>query len=176
MHAYQHQDATLSLREGLRDYFRSNPELLDPDELERQGSKSADLFRNHDVVHVVFGTDTSVAQEAMTDTWSMLATDVGVLRYLSYLNEPEAMDIVREIGWGKALGESVKAVPAMVEVWRRSRRMTKKWPWTGHEAWLDTPLAEIREEFGIEVFQPSSSAQQQEGAASPASGRSRATR
>ncbi|NVB40132.1 hypothetical protein G6O69_19960 [Pseudenhygromyxa sp. WMMC2535] len=154
MHAYQHQDATISLRDGLREYFRSDPKLIDPDALEQQGSKAADLFRNHDVVHVVFGTDTSVRQEAMTDTWSMTGTDVGVGAYLSYLNEPLAIDIVREVGWIKVLGESLRALPDMLEIWLRSRRMTKKWPWKDHDAWLDVPLAEIRQEFGIEVFQP----------------------
>ncbi len=32
--------------------------------------------------------------------------------------------------------------------------MRAPWPWLDHGDWLDTPLLEIRREFGIEVFQP----------------------
>ena len=40
----------------------------------------------------------------------------------------------------------------MPKVWLRTRKMTKRWPWTEFESYLDRPLGEIREEFGIEVF------------------------
>lgn len=148
---YQRQDSTLTLREGLEAYFAENPQLLDPDTIE---GKAAELFRCHDAVHVVFGTNTEIRQEAMTDTWSMFGTDIPWREFIAYLNEPAAIGVVNDIGWGTALWESVKAVPAVIEVVRRGRRMTKKWPWYGHEAYLDVPLASIREEFGIEVFQP----------------------
>jgi len=162
-HAYQHPHSTLTLREGLREYFESNPGLLDPDDPEQaQSAHAAELFHGHDTVHVVFGTNTDIRQEAMTDIWAMVGTDVGAWTYMGYLSTPEAVQILRDIGQGTAertgwwalVRESVKAIPAMLSVWRRSRRMHRKWPWKDHERYLDVPLVDIRAEFGIEVFQP----------------------
>lgn len=153
--AYQRPDSELTLREGLAVYFEDNPGLLDPDDEGQMSSDdAAELFRNHDVVHVVFGTNTSVEQEAMTDTWAMAATDVGVGRYMKYLNNPEAMKILEDIGYLGALWLSIRSVPAVFGVLRRSWRMRKRWPWREHDRYLDVPLAQIRREFGIDVFQP----------------------
>lgn len=161
-HAYQHPRSTLTLREGLREYFEQNPNLIDPEDPAKPASaQAAELFRGHDTVHVVFGTNTDIRQEAMTDTWAVLGTTAG-LGYLRYLSTPEAMQILKEIGQGTAqqsgwrhlVRETVAAVPSMVEVWRRSRKMFEPWPWLEHESWLDVSLVEIRREFGIEVFQP----------------------
>ncbi len=154
-HAYQQPDSTLTLREGLREYFDSNPNLLDPDEPEQAGSpEAAELFKHHDVVHIVFGTNTDVGQEAMTDTWAMAATDVGWRTYMGYLRQPEAMAIFNSIGWARAMWESFKAIPAVLGVLRRARRMSKRWPWKHHDQYLDVPLRDIRQEFNIDVFQP----------------------
>ena len=154
-HAYQHPDSRLTLREGLREYFDSNPNLLDPDDPDQASSPEAvELFKRHDVVHIVFGTNTDVGQEAMTDTWAMAATDVGWRNYLAYLRQPEAMGIITSIGWARAIWESLLAVPAVIGVLRRARRMRKPWPWQDHDRYLDVPLCDIRREFNIDVFQP----------------------
>ncbi len=39
--------------------------------------ESAALFRRHDICHVIFGLDTTIADEAMADTRTMLSCDVG---------------------------------------------------------------------------------------------------
>ena len=150
--AYQQPHASITLREGLREYAESFPELIDPDDAAQAGTPAAaELFRCHDVVHVVFGTDTSFRQEVMTDTWTFFGTDVRLRTVVGYMREPAMKELLRELGWRRLIDESLRAIPAMLEVRRRSRRMTKKWPWHDHEPWLDVPLATIRREFGIEI-------------------------
>ena len=50
--AYQSPDSRMTLREGLEEYFRENPGLMDQSELPRDLGLG---LRSHDVAHVVFG-------------------------------------------------------------------------------------------------------------------------
>ncbi len=152
--AYQQPDATMTLREGLAEYFESNPELEDPEAFE--DPEAGELFACHDAVHIVFGTNTEIKQEAMTDMWAMWGTDVGWRRYMAYLKQPAATDILkkigRELGWWHVIRESFGALPYIWRVRKYAKRMHKRWPFHDWKAQLDRPLAEIRAEYGIEFF------------------------
>ena len=150
---YQDQNTSLTLREGLHEYRTVNPELLDP---AAQPSGPAQMFARHDACHVVFGTDTSVKDEAMTDVWTMAGSDVGVVRYFGQMKHVNALDwraIVQELGVAKLLKGLWDGLIGSLKVIARARRMRRKWSWEGWEAHLDTPLAELRREHGIEVVQ-----------------------
>jgi hypothetical protein len=49
------------------------------------------------------------------------------------------------------LWESVRALPLLARVFVRARRMTRKFPWAGHENYLDRTLASVRDELDIRV-------------------------
>jgi hypothetical protein len=62
--AYQAQNSTLTLREGLAEYYKENGKytrLSKPDEM--TDLESARYFRNHDATHVIFGTHTGDINE-----------------------------------------------------------------------------------------------------------------
>jgi hypothetical protein len=147
---YQDQDTRMTLREGLAEYYRTNPGITPPAQASADG---AVFFASHDVVHVVFGTTTEILDEGVTDMWQMLGLDISAWTYIRQgLSTPEVRDIVRQIGVRGTLS-AVAMFPRIVpKVWRRARRMTKPWPWKGFEAYLDVRLGELREEFGIEVL------------------------
>ncbi len=145
---YQESDSRITLREGLEEYLAANPNLFKENEV---APASARFFHSHDRCHVVFGLDTSLEQEILADTWTVLGVDISLRDYLSYLKLPETVNILREIGCMRSIRETVKAIPKIVAVWRRARRMSRKWPWTGNDAYLDVPLADIRAEFNIEI-------------------------
>ncbi|MCA9716985.1 MAG: hypothetical protein H6713_37355 [Myxococcales bacterium] len=151
-HRYMHQDSPLTLREGIEEMRRANPGLLDPSEMPADIGK---FFHAHDVCHVVFGTDTSITNEAMTDTWTVTGTTVRVRDLLAYYKQEEGRavinDLMREIGWLRTLWASVVAIPKVLRVIWRARRMTRKWPMYGNDAYLDTPLAELRRMYNIRV-------------------------
>ena len=52
-------------------------------------------------------------------------------------------------GISKAAGSGISAAPRIL--WR-ARRMRKRWPGSGFEAYLGVPLGEIRREFGIRLL------------------------
>ena len=149
-HRYQEQDSPLTLAEGLEEYYRVNkgvvqrPELLPPE--------SAVLFRGHDTCHVVFGLDTTLGDETMADTRTLLSCDVGWKKYLSYAKDPMAKAVFKELGLGRTLWVALRSVPRMGRAIAEARRMKKKWPWVPPESFQSRTLADLRREYGIKVI------------------------
>ena len=149
--AYQHQDSTLTLSEGLAEYYRANAGLvLRPDDL---SDESRALFRSHDVCHVIFGLDTTLADETMADTRTLLSCDVGLRRYARYLaTSQEAKAVFKEVGYGHAALATILTAPRVLSAVFQNFRMTRKWPWEPPSSFFDRTLADLRSEYGIRVI------------------------
>lgn len=147
---YQRQDSTLTLREGLQEYYSYMPDLLPTETMRPEAQR---LFIPHDVAHVVFGCDTSIEQEALVDFWTMFGSDVGVRAYLDYLRVPEASQIIKDAGVLTTARATLRALPDIFRVIARSRRMHKKWSWDQHEGELDRPLSAIRTDLGLRIIE-----------------------
>lgn len=146
---YQAQDAGMTLAEGLAEYYAVHPQITRPDNLPPE---SAELFRHHDLCHVIFGLDITLPDEGMADIRTMLGTDVGPRRYMRYLlTNKEAMAIFEEIGWTKGLLSLIPLTPRILKaLWRAPRQ--KRWPWNVPADYLDVPLKELRARHRIRVF------------------------
>jgi hypothetical protein len=149
--AYQEQDSPLTLAQGLAEYYRANGgRVLPPETLPPQ---SAALFRSHDICHVIFGLDTTMEDEAMADTRTLLSCDVGFARYSRYLaTNTEAQAAFKEAGYGAVVWGTLKAVPRLMRALREHFRMTKKWPWVPPESFKERKLSDLRREYGIRVI------------------------
>ncbi|HWD50726.1 MAG TPA: hypothetical protein VG309_12415 [Rhizomicrobium sp.] len=147
---YQTQNSHQTLSEGLAEYYRSNGErVLPPSSL---APESAALFRSHDICHVIFGLDTTLADEAMADTRIMFSCDVGAARYAQYLaTNKDARTIFKEVGYGAALLATVKTFPRLLRAFVESKRQKNKWPWIPPKDFEQRTLAELRFEYGIRV-------------------------
>ncbi len=106
-------------------------------------------FERHDMVHVLFGLDTSLRQEAMADGWTIFGTDISWKDIREFYDLPEEKEVVGEIGWWTVTKAFVSGVPDFVRIAWRSRRLRKKWSWSDNADYRDRKLAEIRREFGI---------------------------
>lgn len=150
---YQLSDTKMTLREGLAEYYRVNPGLTDPAKIKDPGS--AAYFHNHDSTHVIFGTHTGPIGEGINDMWTMFGADIRVRDYVrGFFATDEGKAITKQfikLPWFSLLWRTLELTPT---IWRRSRAMTKKWPWSAPEAFLDRPLDELRAEFGIEILPP----------------------
>ena len=146
---YQRQESGLTLKEGLAEYYEGHPSLFPPSQLAKD---SARFFRSHDIAHVVFGLDTTLADEALADAWTLLGTDVGLRRYVRYLRtNPEAQQLMKQIGWARTALISLRVLPQLFIVWLHTKKMTSKWPWEFNEGFMDLPLQEIRRRFNIRL-------------------------
>ncbi|MBE9030109.1 hypothetical protein IQ266_10250 [filamentous cyanobacterium LEGE 11480] len=152
---YQEQNSTQTLQEALDEYHALNPNLLKPDEMSANG---AELFSNHDLIHVVFGLDTSLHDETLADTWTIFGSSIGFWEYLKYIKNPEAMQVLQDLSvngntnYLTIAKEAIRAIPDVFKVIRRSRQMTQKWPWQNHQSYRLKTLGQIRQELGIQLI------------------------
>lgn len=149
-HRYQAQDSQQTLAEGLEEYYGVNVGVVArPDTL---GSESAALFASHDICHVIFGLDTTLADEAMADTRTLLSCDVGWKKYSSYINDPLAKAVFKELGLWRTITVTARTLPRILRALGESRRMRKKWPWVPPESYRARTLVDLRDEFHIRVI------------------------
>jgi hypothetical protein len=157
---YQEQNSSLTLREGLQDYYQANLHLAD---MTKYPDEAADFFRSHDRIHVIFGCDTSVMHEARTDFWTMMGSDMGFRKYLKYAASPVVRSLYQDLKQNLSDKDKerirkdfksnwLRALLTPLTVYRRARRMEKKWPWNENDRFLDRSLMEIRQEFGIQIL------------------------
>ncbi len=145
---YLDPESSQTLREALAEYYGCNPDLLDPGGL---APEVAEAFRRHDAGHVVFGCDTSLRGESLIDTWTIFGTSAGLRGYLEYFRYPQVNQIFADVGFSKLASSSLRALPDMLRVIVRSRRLRAKWPWDGYTDRLDRTLHELRREFNIRI-------------------------
>jgi hypothetical protein len=147
---YQRQDSPQTLADGLEEYYAANiGKVVRPRDL---APESADLFRSHDLCHVIFGLDTSLADEGMADVRTLLSCDVGWRRYTKYMtSDPAAKAIFKELGYLRAIGITLWVVPRMIRAIGEAFRMPRRWPWIPPESFRDRSLADLRREFGIRL-------------------------
>lgn len=146
---YLEQDSDQTLRQGLDEYFATIPGLITA---ENAPKDVADLFRFHDVGHVVFGCRTTFEGEALADTFCMFGTDVALKDYMRYAQLPEAQAIFKKTRAWPLMTGTVRSTPRIARALWQCSRMPRKWPFWDHGAFLDTPLHALREQFRIRVI------------------------
>jgi hypothetical protein len=146
---YQAQTSQQSLAQGLEEYYATNPHLKRGTQL---SDEARDFFRSHDVAHVLYGCGVSLPHEAVVKLSSLFGTTGGMSVVRGYLLH-ESLDIYRKLPVGDTL-LALAVAPYLVirTIWRCARQQAR-WPWTGHESFMDMPLCEIRSRFGIKVVQ-----------------------
>lgn len=144
---FQAPDCQMTLEEALSEYHGSREDLVTG----RSASETAqEFFRCHDAAHVVFGCSTTLTNEAMVKIWSFFGTTAGLSLVRDY-RSPESKEIYQQIPWQEVPRTALRSAVNLPRVFLRCRRMRKRWPWSGFEAYTDVSLAEIRREFGISV-------------------------
>ncbi len=139
----------MTLREGLAEYYRRNPGLMDEADLPRDLSLG---LHSHDIAHVVFGCDTSLLGEAILVRWSLFGVTGSLRPYLIGLRRRETRGLFRDALAGFRPSMLWRLVKFATMAVLRSLRMRARWPFEAYEPYLDQPLCEIRDRFGIRVI------------------------
>ncbi|MCB9744742.1 MAG: hypothetical protein H6740_19260 [Alphaproteobacteria bacterium] len=147
---YADPRCTLTLREGLDQYFSTFEGRFDPDACSTE--ETGEMFRCHDAAHVVFGTNTTLREETLTDAWTLSATDITWADGWAYAKSQESGDIFRMLGLMGILKSLLLALPDVPRVLARARRMNAKWGWYDWRDHLDRRLCDIRAELGLEIL------------------------
>jgi hypothetical protein len=148
---YQEQDSPQTLAEGLAEYYAVNGERVSPPQSLPPESQA--LFRNHDVCHVIFGLDTTLADEGMADVRTLLSCDVGWGTYARYMtSDPEAKAIFKDLGYARAIWATLVIVPRMLRAIGEAWRSPKRWPWEAPSSYFDRRLGDLRRDYGIRLI------------------------
>lgn len=148
---YQAADTRQTLAEGLAEYYALNAGRVSPPA--SLPPESRDLFRRHDICHVIFGLDTTLADEAMADSRTLMQCDVGFRRYAAYLgSDAQAKAVFKEVGYLTVLWGTVATLPRILKAAVAAFRTRKRWPWSPPEAFLDRPIVELRRAYDIKVI------------------------
>ena len=147
---YQQQEASMTLKEGLEEYYQRNQNLISPDNCDNP--EVTKLFKRHDIIHVLFGCSTSLHDETLADTWTIFGSTIKLREYFGYLNYSETTDILKQIQVSSIIRETLGAIPDVFKVIGRCRKMPKKWNWADYEAYLNHSLKELRDEYGIQIL------------------------
>ena len=138
--------ANLTLEEALRS-FRRDHALTDA--YDGMSPEAQLHFERHDIIHVLFGLDTSMKQEVLADGWALFGTDISRRDVLDTMKLTETSALMAEIGWARALVAYLTALPAFLQVAFLSRKLHKKWHWAFAARYRSCKVADIRREFGI---------------------------
>ena len=144
--SFRAQDCPRTLAEGMAEFAAAQPGLLAP-----AGRELAEFVHAHDACHVLFGLGTRIDEEALADTWTLLATDMSLRRYTGFLRHPELAALFASTGAWPLLTGTLRALPRIARVLWRTRRMPTRWPFWGYAEHLDTPLAALRRRYAIRV-------------------------
>ena len=73
-HHYTQQNATLTVKEGLEQYYSENPDFaIGVDFL----GQSSEIVKAHDVIHVVFGLGPSSSDELVVEMYTFFGSKFG---------------------------------------------------------------------------------------------------
>jgi len=153
--SFQKQDCKLLLEDGLIEY-RSYLQINNKKQL--KDAPGSSIIRDHDITHVIFGLDTSLEQESLLDSWLFSGASWKLKDLLAYGKLPELKELNkylgREVGYIRLIRMVISLIPTKILIWRRARRMKKKWPFKSYEEYLKMRICDIRDEFGIKILLP----------------------
>ena len=131
-------------------FHKENKDYLSHDK-EGISSKAKAFFMSHDIAHVLFGCDISLFGEGSVKIWTIFGTTLGFWNHIGAYQEVNAYNLAKEFNLKAVLINIFKFLFAIPVLIFRAKRMNKPWPWVGFDAYLDTPISQIREEFNIQV-------------------------
>jgi hypothetical protein len=152
--SYMDKASTQNLREGLAEYYHLNPHVTPP---ETQPSEFAKILLAHDVGHVIYACDTGMYDELRLLPLFWWTSECTFQTYLQMKNSPavDVMydDMIREKGvlwlYGAVLKVLPSLIPALIQLWSKTRKRQQLVPFLGFETLLDRSLIDIRQEFGL---------------------------
>ena len=150
---YTEQNCSMTLKEGLEEYYNSNPKQV------REFAEKIPFLVNHDITHVIFGLGTSIEEESLLDTWTLRGTNITWKQIYKYSFDKNLRYLTKVIvkdqgGWLKVIKVVIKCIPQKLKIhFNRIPQMKKKWPYSNvKENIMLQSINDIRNEYGIKVI------------------------
>jgi ubiquinone biosynthesis protein Coq4 len=146
---YLERDCNITLRQTLNNYYAQNPGFYQPNQLD---DDSREVFFAHDVCHIIFGCDTSLAGEFKVEQWTIHSTNFNFKEYVDTILSTEATrKAVAEIPPTQALIQGILNIFPLINIYLRARKVKPKWDFYNYSKYLDRHISDIRREFNIQI-------------------------
>lgn len=143
--------SNITLRQGLEEFYEEYDQHLSHAK-EGVSPDAKRFFKSHDVAHVLFGCDISLFGEGSVKIWTIFGTTLGFWNHITGYNDANAFELSKHFGFMHVVRGIFKFLFSIPVLIIRAKRMSRLWPWSDFEPYLDTPISEIRKEFNIEVL------------------------
>ena len=151
---YLEQDCTLTLSEGLEEYYSGNlPEV------KQFAKRVGPLLVDHDISHVIFGLGTTIEEESLLDTWTIRGTNITWKQIYEYAFNHEFKELTKLIvkdngGWFNIIKIVINCIPYKLKIhFKRIPKMKKKWPYSNVTyKMMSSSIKDLREEYGIKII------------------------
>ena len=144
------QDCNLTLKESLQEYYNKNPGFtIDGGLL----GMDKEIIQGHDVAHVVFGLGTSSAEELQLEFRTVFGCKIGAKKYTKIIKDSFILELFKTFGIYRLIKRFILTFPKVIKTIIQSIQMKKRWPHYDYNQYLNTPLSEIRKEFGIRLIE-----------------------
>ena len=145
------EEKDITLREGLERFYEEyQPDLSH----KKEGLPDEDrsFFRSHDIAHVLFGCDITLFGEGSVKIWTIFGTTLGFWDHIAAYKQADAYELATHFSFAEVVTNIFKLLFSIPVLIIRAKRMNAPWPWSDFEAYLDTPVSELREKFNIQVL------------------------
>ena len=141
----------ITLRQGLEKFHNDHKELLSQNKMGISNEARA-FFKSHDIAHVLFSCDISLYGEGSVKIWTIFGTTLGFWKHIKGYRDAGAFELSKHFTPAHAVKNIFKFLSSIPLLIIRAKGMHKLWPWAEFEAYLDTPISEIRREFNIKIL------------------------
>ena len=137
-----------TLQEGMQELRAAE---LDNDASETMAPELARDLDEHDAIHTLFACTTDLKGEVIVHIWTVFGTTMSMRQMRKVNAHDDHKQALRAIGHRKLLGTWLLNLPKILGIALRARHMTRKFPVSGYERYLDKRLCDLREEFRIRL-------------------------
>jgi len=155
MYNFQQQNSEQTLREGLEEFYSINTQFRD---LAEKNNPNANIFKEHDYTHVLFGLGTSIEEESLLDTYVIWGMKFNWRKIINFYKDPEYKEVIGDIvkkhgGYWGIFKIYMSLMPIKFRVFLRCMKMKKKWNYHDiSDEMLNTKLCNLRKEYNIELI------------------------
>lgn len=139
----------ITLQQGLEKFNKKNGKYFSKKSFSKEGEA---FLECHDIAHVIFGCDTTIYGEGVVKIWTTFGTTLSLWKVISGYNEASAFELFKKYSFQHVAKNIVRLLLTIPRVVIRAKRMTKPWPFSDYQPYLNTPISEIRKEFNIQIL------------------------
>ena len=141
----------LTIREAFEKHYRENPDYFRPETFDEY---YCEILTGHDILHFLYGCDTSYRGEALVSIVEFTKTNFKYGEYFRYVTSRQGWATTKKV-YGDIGGFKIiwKFIPYLVRNWnyvqRTEKEQTRKIDYTQFNNQRDRLVSDIRAEYNI---------------------------